>query len=250
VKALITRSRDGAAPFASALAARGIEPVLAPMLNVLPERDGAAQVQASLIGAQAILFTSANGVRAFATASSRRELPAFAVGDATGAAARLANFRTVYSAHGDVEDLAALVAGRLSPRQGALVHAAGRDVANDLAAMLAARGFAARAVVLYRAEPVAALPPDVVAALREGIALAFFFSPRGAVTFARLAGNSGFVAVCADMTAFAISAAVGEALGELAWRALWIAPAPTQAALLKTLDEVLSRLREIGKSLA
>ena len=48
-----------------------------------------------LDGVQAVLFTSANGVRAFAAATTRRGFRAFAVGDATAAAARAAGFADV-----------------------------------------------------------------------------------------------------------------------------------------------------------
>ena len=69
-----------------------------------------------------MLFTSSNGVRAFAELSPRRDLPAFAVGDATAAAALAAGFTQFKSAGGDVRDLARLVASSLKPADGLLFH--------------------------------------------------------------------------------------------------------------------------------
>src|SRR6185437_1733472 len=92
----------------------------------------------------------------------------FAVGDASAAAARLAEFRSVASAGGDVADLAALVAARLSPQQGALVHIAGSEVAGDLAGTLGRAGFSLRRAVLYEARAATALPDEAAAALRQG----------------------------------------------------------------------------------
>src|SRR5690242_18496783 len=110
MKAIVTRPRDDAATVVRALGERGIDAVLAPMLSIVPAKDAARQLADRLTGAQAILFTSANGVRAFAAVSSRRELPVLAVGEASAAAARIAGFRAVASAQGNVDDLAELVA--------------------------------------------------------------------------------------------------------------------------------------------
>ncbi|HYM03404.1 MAG TPA: uroporphyrinogen-III synthase [Stellaceae bacterium] len=241
MKALVTRPRDDAASLARALAERGIEAVIEPMLTIAPVAEGARQLAEQLAGVQALLFTSANGVRAFAAASVRRELPVFAVGDASAAAARLADFRSVASAGGDVADLAQLVAARLAPQNGALIHAAGTETAGDLAGALGTAGFTVRRVRLYDAVPVPALAPDTIAALRRGeIGLACFFSPRTAITFARLAAAGNVVDACRGIIAFALSAAVAAALAELPWKSLRIAAAPTQRDLLAALDDVLA----------
>jgi uroporphyrinogen-III synthase len=247
VKALVTRPAEDAAPLVRALAERGIESLLAPMLEIRPTAEGARHLNEMLASAQAVLFTSANGVRAFAAASARRELPAFAVGDASAAAARLAGFRSVASAGGDVADLAALVAARLSPPGGALVHAAGSSVAGDLAGALQPLGFTLHRAVLYDAVQAEALEPEVVAGLARGeIALALFFSPRTAAGFVRLAAAQGVGEACRAVAALALSAAVAAALEPLSWRHLRIAAAPSQRDLLAALDALLAERRGAG----
>src|SRR5580704_6305794 len=109
MRALITRPRAEAEALAALLGARGIETVIEPLIEIA---HGAA-ILPELIGVQAILCTSANGVRALARASAERGLPVLAVGDATAARARAEGFRRVESAGGDVEDLAYLVGRRL-----------------------------------------------------------------------------------------------------------------------------------------
>ena len=88
MKIVITRPAADAERFASDVRAAGAAPVVAPLMAVR-YLDGAPQ---ALKGAQALLFTSANGVRAFARtaeyAGSAPALPVFAVGDATADAAR------------------------------------------------------------------------------------------------------------------------------------------------------------------
>jgi uroporphyrinogen-III synthase len=240
VKALVTRPREDAAPLIRALTDRGIEALMAPMLTIAPIAD-AARLLAPLLGsAQAVLFTSANGVRAFAAATPRRELPVFAVGEASAAAARIAGFRSVASADGDVSDLAVLVGARLSPQGGALVHAAGTVVAGDVAQLLGTQGFKVHRAVLYDAVPARELEPETAAALGRGeAALALFFSPRTASTFVRLAAAAGLAPSCRAVAAFALSPAVAAALEAVAWRALRTAAAPRQRDLLAALDRFL-----------
>ena len=91
LRALVTRPEEDARAIAAELRAQGIETILAPMLSIVQRRDP----KIDLSGIQALLFTSANGVRAFAAASGARDLPVFAVGDATAGAARNAGFKNV-----------------------------------------------------------------------------------------------------------------------------------------------------------
>ena len=64
--ALVTRPRAEAEALAALLAQRGIDAVIEPMIEIVD--TGAALP--SLAGVQAILCTSANGVRALARAST------------------------------------------------------------------------------------------------------------------------------------------------------------------------------------
>ena len=245
MKALVTRPSEDAAPLARALQQRGIEPLLQPLLEIMPVAGAARRLGDALAGAQALLFTSANGARAFIAASPRRELPVFAVGDASAAVARIAGFRSVASAGGDVTDLARLVAARLAPQHGPLVHAAGSAVAGDLAALLP--GFTLRRATLYEAKTADTLAPETVAALQRGeVALALFFSPRTAATFVSLAAAQSLDDACRVVTAIGLSAAVAAPLGTLPWRALRIAAAPTQQNLLAALDDVVAAQKQMG----
>jgi uroporphyrinogen-III synthase len=237
---LVTRPAADATSLVAVLTTRGIEPLLVPLLDIRPAPDGAARLASLLPGAQAVLFTSANGARAFAAATPSRELAVFAVGDATAAAARAEGFARVESAGGDVEDLARLVTARLSPTAGALIHAAAGTVAGDLAGRLAAAGFARRRAVLYEAVPAVALDATARELLhRGGVDFALFFSPRTAATFVRLTA-AGLANACRAVTAIALSPAVAGALSGITWRGIGIARRPNEAALLAALDAAIA----------
>ena len=202
-----------------------------------------------LAGVQALLFTSANGVRAFAGASSERGLPAFAAGDATARAAQAAGFLQVESAAGDVRALAELAAARTDPSAGPLLHASGDVVAGDLAGSLKKAGFAVRRATLYRARAAEAFSAELREELAAGrVRLALFFSPRTAVVFAKLAQRSGVGDTCRLIRACVLSEAVGRALEGVAWREIRVAGRPDHEAMMAEVDRILETLATAGES--
>ena len=220
------------------LAACGMEVVSEPLLRIAP--TGA---ELDLSGAQAILLTSANGARAAAAATVERKLPVFAVGHATAAAARAAGFDHVDGAGGDVAALAALVAGRLKPAGGALVHAAGASQAGDLAGTLGHAGFTVRRAALYEARTARSISDGTGRLLTAGaIQAALFFSPRTAQTFVILVDQAGLGAACASMAAICLSDAVAAALTGPAWRAIRVAARPELDSLLDALHAEARRI--------
>jgi uroporphyrinogen-III synthase len=236
-QALVTRPREEAETLAAALAARDIGAVIEPLMDVHYLVPPALDLSV----VQAILCTSANGIRALARASSERGLRILAVGDATAARARAEGFAAVESAGGDVADLIRLATARLRPQDGPLLHVAGNIVAGDLVGSLRERGFAIDSSILYEARPIAALSPTAIHALRSGaLCFALFFSPRTAAVFARLAGIAHLGECCAAMSALSISPAADAAVAGLPWRDRRIAERPNQTALLDVLDRVLA----------
>ena len=234
MRALVTRPRAEAEGLAVLLAARGVDSVIEPMIAVADT----AMAPPDLGGVQAILCTSANGVRALARASEERGVRLFAVGDATAGAARAEGFRHVESAGGDVEDLAYLVRQRLDPGAGTLLHVAGSTVAGDLAALLAADGFAVERAVLYEAAAATLLTAATAATIAAGgFDFALFFSPRTAAIFARLVEDSEIGAGLHATVAISISSAADRMLADLPFRERLISAAPTQAALIELVDQ-------------
>jgi uroporphyrinogen-III synthase len=215
---------------------RGVGVFISPMLTI----TFIDQTEPDLNGKQALLFTSANGVRAFARLCAERGLPVFAVGEHTATAAREEGFRTVQSAGGDVNSLAELVARACTPAAGALLHSAGTAVAGDLAGQLGADGFVVQRAVLYRAKPATRLSGEIRMALADAeIDIILFYSPRSAAIFGKLAIASGLELTCEKLEILCLSKAVAEAADVIMWRRVLVAKNPTQADLLDRLDERL-----------
>ncbi|WP_207455416.1 uroporphyrinogen-III synthase [Azospirillum sp. SYSU D00513] len=235
---LVTRPAEDAAPLAEKLRSRGYEVALEPMLEMVwldgPEPD--------LTGVQALLFTSANGVRAYAKRTDRRDRPAYAVGDSTAAAARAIGFERVESASGDVYALADLVRRRCAPAAGGLLHVAGSKVAGDLAGLLGQAGFSVRRETLYEAVAATRLSALTSEVLRTGsVEAALFFSPRTARSFVTLLGEAELAGCCRTVDALCLSPAVADAaraygaLGVVPWRSVRAASRPDQDGLLDLL---------------
>lgn len=239
-RVLLTRPRNDAAADAITLERKGYRTAIEPVLVIEP-----VAATLDLAAVQAVLATSANGVRALAAADSARDVPLFAVGEATARAAHDAGFTSVKSAAGDSRDLARLVAEALDPTAGPLLHVAGEDVAGDLVETLSAHGFAVTRRVLYRARTQAALTPGGARLIEDGaIDAVLFFSPRSARTFVSLTVAARLAPACAGMAAICLSRAVADAATgaedgvdrSVAWRAVRVAARPDRAALIEALD--------------
>lgn len=233
MRLLLTRPEAESQALRDRLQAMGHAVDAAPMLAIRQKHD----VALDLADVRALLFTSANGVRAFADATPRRDFIVYAVGPASALAANAAGFSQVEAAGGDVDLLAGLVRSRHSRAAGALLHAAGSARAGDLQAMLQQDGYDVRRVVLYDAETAIQLPPAVAARFAaKGYDGVLFFSPRTAVTFVNLVQAAGLAGGAAVATAWCLSDNVAREASVLPWAMVKVAQSPSEADLVALLQ--------------
>lgn len=239
---IVTRPEADAARLTKAIREIGLNPVASPLMRIT-----ATDATPLLDGVAALAFTSANGARAFETKSDRRDLPAFAVGRATADTLRMAGFRRVFVADGDVTSLAGLVAATYGQETGfgVVLHIAGTKRAGDLVAELRRKSIPAALAVLYDATPIRALSPAATAAIDaiEGddppcqVAL---FSPRTARLFAEALRAGGALESVERMIAVCLSDAVADAArascAPHAWGGFILAKEPTAASLVDALQ--------------
>ena len=196
MRLLLTRPMADAMVVAEQLAGQGHDVLLSPLIDISLDREA---VLPPLDAQRALAFTSANGVRALmaqlqagnlasADRAAWRNLPVFAVGPQTAAAAQAAGFAKIRQAGGDVAALAAMI-GRHKDEAAPVLHIAGRDRAGDLAALLDEKAVAASRAVLYRADAANAFSDAAAAALRdaaEPVDGVLLYSQRSAVIFLSL----------------------------------------------------------------
>ena len=215
MRVLVTRPEPDASREAAALAARGHQGVKAPLLVIEPIEDVALELD----GAQALIVTSRNALRALAShrdLGRARKLRLFAVGGATASAARELGFAEVTEGPGNGAGLAEVIEAEAKPADGVLMHLAGETLAFDLKSALEAKGFSVRQPVLYRSVQATQLPLEALSLIRDstldGVIL---MSPRTAQTFADLLAKHGLVTQGKRLVCYCISKAVAEVLSPL-----------------------------------
>lgn len=225
MRILVTRPAEDGAAIVTLLAQMGHQALLAPLLE--PHfHDGP---EPDFSGVQAILATSANGVRALIRRTARRDIPIFAVGPQTQQEAMEAGFSDVRSADGDAVALAQATMRWTAPDKGDLLHVCGEEAPGNLQALLTEAGFTVRRAALYRVDAATALPSEAADALSQGhLDAVLFFSPRSARIFCTLAKDlptQALVALC-------ISPITAQALAGTGFAELRVAAKPNQAELL------------------
>ncbi|MBS0275776.1 MAG: uroporphyrinogen-III synthase [Proteobacteria bacterium] len=232
MRILVTRPEEDAAEISKVLRAMGHDVIAAPLLHI-KFYDGP---EIALDNVQAILATSANGVRSVARRTPRRDVPLFAVGPQTQAEARAAGFTSIRNANGDGAALARATVQWAMPQGGTLLHAAGAEASKFLVAELQKSGFTVRREVLYEAQAAERFPDVAARALKAGaLDAVLHFSSRSARIFAECVTREGLATACEKLIALCIGDAAAKALSPLHFREIRVAEAPNQQALLDLL---------------
>ncbi len=228
---LITRPEPGASDTATRIAALGLVPIVAPLLEIRPH-----PVRLLPRSIAAVLLASGNAIDALSAFC--RSLPVLTVGDATARRASRAGFTNVASADGDAVALAALVRARLRPSDGPLLLAAGQGQSLQLAAELRASGFRVARRIGYAAIPVPHLPDPAKAALLDHhTRTVLLFSAESARHFLRLVRQAGLLDTLADREGFiTIGPQAAMALKQVPWARIRVAAKPTQDDMLALLQ--------------
>jgi len=215
MRLLVTRPEPDAHRQGEALAARGHDVVVSPLLAI----EAVTGVSLELEDAQALIATSRNALRALAShpeLGAALRLPLFAVGEATAKQAAGLGFGAVTAAAGTGETLARLISDRLDPSDGPLVHLAGETVAFDLKSALRLKGFTVKQPVLYRAVAAPALSEEAISRIKSGaLDGVILMSPRTAAIFADLVRRQGAVTQASRLICYCLSAAVAQAVRSL-----------------------------------
>ena len=217
MKVLVLRPQPGADETAARARALGLDVVVAPLFAVRP-LDWTPPDPA---GFDAVMLTSASAARqASEGLTPFKQLPCYAVGEATAAAAKEIGFRDVRIGPDDGSGLLLMMA-----EDGVhdVFHPCGQD---HLA--LALPDIAITRIPVYAAVAAERLPVPA-----EGM-LALLHSPRAAALFAGLAGDRSQIRIAA------ISARTARAAGE-GWQEVAIAPRPRDVALLELAAELCQK---------
>lgn len=227
MRVLITRPEADAERTAERVRALGHEPVLVPLIRIVP--TGATLPAAR---PDAVLATSRNAVGAIGGGTGLAEsVPFFAVGAQTAAAARAAGFRRVVEGGGTAAELAETIRGTV-PLGARLLYVAGRPRKPHLESALSG-DYVVDVVELYRSVPAATLPSGARSALTGDVGpLAIMHASRHAAeVFVRLSEEAGAGARARDALHLVVSEDAAEPLRRAGCREIRVAVRPTPDAL-------------------
>jgi uroporphyrinogen-III synthase len=240
---LVTRPHPDNEATAENLRARGHVVLLAPVLKFEP----VAFLDESETSYGAVIVTSANAIRGVAPQLQDLgllELPLFAVGEHTAAAARDAGFAEVIVAGGDAAALRDKVMqgarDKRLKKKGTLLYLAGADLSRDLSGELGVEGFNVVTHTTYRMAPIKLLPRDVCEGFAaHGIEAVLHYSRRSARAFLEAARAEGVEISALAIPQCCLSETVAGVLREAGASQVLVAATPDENALFDTLERAL-----------
>ncbi|MGX1167479.1 uroporphyrinogen-III synthase [Bradyrhizobium sp. USDA 372] len=240
---LVTRPHPDNEATADNLRARGHAVLLAPALKLEP----VAFQGESDVSYDAVLVTSANAIRALVLQLpdlGLLQLPLFAVGEHTAAAAREAGFAEVIVAGGDAASLRDKVRqsarDKVLKKKSTLLYLAGGDLSRDLGGELGAEGFRVVTRTTYRMAPVKHLPREVCEGFAaHGIEAVLHYSRRSARAFLDAARDEGVEISALAIPHCCLSETVAGVLREAGASQVLVAATPDETALFDSLERAL-----------
>ena len=234
MRLLLTRPIRDSRALAKIIRALGFKSVIAPILDI-------SILEGSKLNCNdvaALAMTSANGVRAFSERSGRRDFAVYAVGDSTAWAAQQFGFSNVFSAAGNVSDLADLIIKSVDPDMGVILHPAATHVAGKLKERLVEAGLKYRREIIYESVTATDFSPKISNMIKAGqIDGVLLFSPRTSFSFKFLINKAGLSQNLKSMRAYCLSPAVATNVRSLPLLEICIAENPDQESLLKLLRD-------------
>lgn len=232
MRLLVTRPEEDAVAFKAHLIAQGHQVTIEPLLTI----STANADEIDLDGAQAIIATSRNGLRALAQTTHLDEalkLPLFAVGPGTASTARGLGFGTIIEGPSNAQALIPLISEHAEVNSGPLVHLAGDTVKEGFVDELHRLGYFVAQPIVYTTEVASRFGSATVASMRnkriDGVIL---LSPRTAGVYAGLVQMHNLTTACADIVHFCISQATANQLAAISEAPIRIPPQPNLQELL------------------
>jgi uroporphyrinogen-III synthase len=236
---LITRPKPDADALAKQLQALGHTSWLSPVMEVICHETQAPDAKEC----SGLVITSRNALRCLEHHNSLapfHDLPLFAVGKSSAAAAKRRGFTNIYQAAGRGETLPPLIAEYLNADSCApLYYPGGKQKAFDLTPVLQEMGFELVEQIVYETKIVTTLTPEVIEALKSsGIDGVLLLSPRTAELFADLIKKYKLQDCLATASCLCLSQNVASAVEDLHWRQTLIAPHPDIDDLLDLIEQL------------
>lgn len=237
---LVTRPIQDAEPIARTLIEKGHEVIVEPMLQIRFRSEAGGELSAAISKSpQLLMVTSANGIRALAEMTKRRDFNIVTVGDASRILALKLGFTKVKATGGNASAMFKYVVKNYKPVGGRLLHISGSEVALNLKKVLEGESFIVDRVVLYSAQPAEGFSEKLIEKLKSGkVDAALFFSKRTLKVFMNIVEKEGLMGTLAKIKFLCLSDKVAEEAKKHEWAVVHSAKIPTADSLLSLIEKV------------
>lgn len=232
---VICRPKDDSAELVAVVTAKGFQPLVEPVLGI-------EYVPADFPGItpnEVLVFTSANGVKAFARGADLRGNTVYTVGRNTADEAQRVGFTNVKTAAGTVDDLVDILLKEYVSTKDDILYVRGEEISKDLKRALLKGGITIRELTAYRSVPANNLSLDLLRALdTKEVAALLFFSAKGGGVFADLIEQYGRAHTTRTTKALCISGAVLQSVSVLPFGGSFVADTPDRYGMIKLLEQL------------
>lgn len=215
MRLLVTRPEPDATTLKTRLVESGHTVTIEPLITITHEGAETPDFD----GAQALIATSRNGLRAVALLpeiDAAKELPLFVVGPGTAATAQALGFRQIIKGPATARDLVPVIQEFAEVNSGPLVHLAGDVLVYDFASDLVRLGFFVTAPIVYNTVVADRFASPTVASLRNGrFDGVLLLSPRTADVYVALVRQHNLSVAARKVHYFCLSAAIRSRLADL-----------------------------------
>jgi len=224
---LITRPEESAAETAYLLNQKGYLTFCEPMMDVVFHESALPDLDQF----NALVFTSANAVKAYMLKTDRRDIMAYCVGDTTLQAVRKAGFVACKAAQGKVDDLIQLL--EKETIDGEILYIRARDITQNLAV----NGKQVSEFILYHTEKTKEISKNCLDLLENGsISKVLFYSPRTSETFVEMVEKYGVKNALKQCQALCLGDPMIECITQLQWKHIHVAPSRDRDGMLQLLE--------------
>ncbi|OJX09335.1 MAG: hypothetical protein BGO77_04690 [Caedibacter sp. 37-49] len=236
MKVLLTRALHDSEELAKELLKHHIESHIDPLfkiqLNAFKE---------DFSETQALVITSPNGIKSFASQSQERSLPLFVVGEESKRLASSLHFKNVIQGEGTAFSLLPLIQMVCPSLDKEIAYITGNYIHTDLCEHLRHKGYMTKRIIAYNTIEKTSFEPKTFQFLKEKtISVVVLFSPRSAQIFAKLIQNNKDV--CQSLYGACLSMEVMNNVSEMPWKQLYTAASPTRQEIIR----ILKYLKEGG----
>jgi uroporphyrinogen-III synthase len=230
---LITRPIEDAKRLTKQLHEKNIQTFIEPLISISYNHKKDINIRQY----KALIFTSSNAVRAFASQYTERDIQIFVVGHKTAYIARTFDFKAIKSANGDVEKLSGVVINDLKPRDGPLLYLCGEHISGNIETILKNNNFQVDKIVNYKAIAATHFSNELCQLIKNNeIDYIPFYSSRTAHIFNELVKKANLNNYLMNIIALCLSPAINNVLQSDVWRTVLTAEKQTEQDLFKLIN--------------